>query len=384
MFVGITNAPRDYAWGASGTISELLGTQPTGKPEAELWLGAHPGSPSRILDPAEFGAVDLAEWIDRNSVLALGDSPRLPFLLKVLAADSPLSLQAHPRLDQAREGFRRENEQGIPLDAPHRNYKDANHKPELIFALRDGFSALCGFRPVAQTRALLAPVETLVRPLLERLVDDTSIPAVFSWLLARGDDVDELVAEVSRAAHPALDTARALAVAYPGDPGIVISLLLNNLTLNRGEVLYLPAGNIHAYLFGLGVELMASSDNVLRGGLTTKHIDIDELLGVLDFTAGPPPYLPAETRDGARAFRPDVSDFELIEVSADALVPLGGPGIALCTGGSFELAGDSASVTISRGQAYFVTPDESILRATGGGELFIATGRQVASQNPLP
>ena len=159
MFVPIANTPRPYEWGSKTAIAEVLDREPSGEPEAELWLGAHPGSPSRILTPEHTGgARDLAEWIAEDPTSALGDfaeGGRLPFLLKLLAAAAPLSLQAHPTLEQAREGFARENEAGVPLTAPDRNYKDAFPKPEVIVALSDSFDALCGFRPVSEFRAMV-------------------------------------------------------------------------------------------------------------------------------------------------------------------------------------------------------------------------------------
>ena len=204
------------------------------------------------------------------------------------------------------------------------------------------------------------------------------------WLSRGGPEVDRLVTAVVSAAvtaggfDAAFDTVRMLADRYPGDPGIVISLLLNRVTLARGEALYLPAGNIHAYLAGLGVELMAASDNVLRGGLTPKHVDVPELLRVLDFTPVDIPYLrPEIPQQGVRVFRPDVPDFVLVQVegsatAGDRLVPLGGPAIAICTEGSVSISGRS-STTLAQGETLFITPDEGDLTVAGAGELFVAT-----------
>lgn len=369
MFVGITNTPRDYAWGAPGAISTLLGLAPTGAPEAELWLGAHPGSPSRLVG-------------SQGTLIDVVDG-QLPFLLKVLAAGSPLSLQAHPTMDQAQAGFERENAAGIPLDAPQRNYKDAFHKPELIYALSEEFHALCGFRSAAEIRATLerllerrgpsAPIEGW----MHRLTDDDALRDSFAWLITRGDGVDELIAAVvahADGATAALDTVAELALAYPGDPGIVISLMLNRVTLRRGEALYLPAGNIHAYLAGVGIELMAASDNVLRGGLTPKHVDVAELLSVLDFRPLPVPYLePERPQAGVAVFRPDVTDFVLVVVEGSADIPLTGPAIALAVEGTFALAGESGATTLQRGEAVYLDADEAELAIAGTGLLFVAT-----------
>ena len=415
MFVRIDNAPRPYAWGSTSAISMLLGSTPSGGPEAELWLGAHPGSSAVLTEPSAFsGARTLAEWIAAAPSDALGGHPRLPFLLKILAAASPLSLQAHPSAEQARDGYQRENALGIPLDAATRNYKDPYPKPELIYALSERFDALCGFRPVAETRAMLA--ELGLDDLAARL---ESLPATVEWLVTRGEGVDALVAQVVALAvgvaplaagvapltggavsktkeiggetarsdaetaktgqnslvfDEPLDTVRMLAAEYPDDPGIVISLLLNRVTLKRGEALYLPAGNIHAYLGGLGVELMTSSDNVLRGGLTPKHIDAAELLRVLDFTPTAVPYLVPEAGEGAASiFRPDGPGFALVHIEGAAEYELTGPAIAICTAGEFMIAGGAASVVLGRGESVYITPDERALVFTGDGELFLAT-----------
>jgi mannose-6-phosphate isomerase len=394
VLIPIANTPRDYAWGSTTAISEVLGTEASGGPEAELWLGAHAGSPARVLDPQlTGGATDLAAWVESDPDAAGLGEPRLPFLLKLLAADAPLSLQAHPSPEQAVAGFERENAAGIPIDAPNRNYKDAFHKPELIFALSERFDALCGFRTVAAAAADvdgllaapgLAPERSEeLREFRERLEgpDAEVLRSVVEHLLT--DSVAALVSAVTDAAAsavetPAVRTVRLLAESYPGDPGIVVSLLINSVTLTRGEVLYLPAGNIHAYLRGFGVELMAASDNVLRGGLTPKHIDVPELLSVLDFTPLPVPYLsPRSAGAGAALYVPDVPDFELIHVAGlggeASRLELPGPAIAIVTDASMTLAGASGRRDLTRGQAVYVTPDEGPLTVSGVGELFLAT-----------
>ena len=424
MFVGITNSPRDYAWGSTTAIAGLLGYDPSGRAEAELWLGAHPGSPSVITDPEQVGGHrTLLDWIDAAPEEALGAAlaataapvpPRLPFLLKILAAAGPLSLQAHPTSERARIGFGLENAAGIAPDAADRNYRDPFHKPEAIFALSDTFEALCGFRDLAGIRGILGELRALdvasdnpqpgALDALERhLLGPDALRDCVDWLLrdGRGGDTGEvawLVERVVALADSAADlaesgaildfplelaTVRDLARAYPGDPGIVISLLTNRVTLKRGEVLYLPAGNIHAYLSGLGVELMAASDNVLRGGLSPKHIDVDELLEVLDFTALPVPYLPpVVSSPGVSVYRPDVDDFALVHIAAEAegaagvpmrQLTLTGPAIAICTAGGFLVAGAGSSVALKRGESVYITPNEGTLTFAGVGEVFLAT-----------
>ena len=373
MIVRISNTPRDYAWGSRGEISALLGLPASGATEAELWLGAHPGSPSRVVES------------NRSLIDVVGG--RLPFLLKVLAAGSALSLQAHPSAEQARDGFARENAAGITLDAANRNYKDEYPKPELIYALSDEYEALCGFRSAAGIRTVIdtLPASPALAAWRERLGTDASIREVFEWLITRGDGVDELVSTVVGLADgstPELATVASLARDHPGDPGIVISLMLNRVTLTKGQALYLPAGNIHAYLRGVGVELMTSSDNVLRGGLTPKHIDVPELLSVLDFRPSPVPYLHPETPStGVHVFRPDVPDFVLVTIEDEGSYELSGPAIALCTDGDLELVGGVTTDNLSQGDSVYITADEGVVSFAGFGTVFLAT---TGTERPVP
>ncbi|MGB7982088.1 MAG: mannose-6-phosphate isomerase, class I [Candidatus Nanopelagicales bacterium] len=412
MLILITNDPRPYAWGSTSAIAALLGRPESGLPEAELWLGAHPGSPARILDPAAVGGYqDLAAWIKAEPEAALGSrlasTGRLPFLLKILAAAAPLSLQAHPTPDQAAAGFERENLAGIPVDAPNRNYRDPHHKPEILVALSDRFEALCGFLPTADIQGILHELRQLdataphPRPdLLDafagRLDAADPLPETVSWLLGGSEDVESLVAHVVRLAvrasnrdqpgavpAAAFETVRQLARDYPADPGVIVGLLVHRVSLVRGQALFLPAGNIHAYLQGLGLEVMAASDNVLRGGLTSKHIDVPELLDVLDFSPIPVPFLiPEEPTPGVRVFRPAVPDFVLLEVTLkDTTVelPIHGPAVVLSTAGQAELVGHRSSTALRRGEACYATPEEERLRLRGAGEFFIATPGVIAT-----
>ncbi|UXZ56643.1 mannose-6-phosphate isomerase, class I [Curtobacterium sp. Arg-1] len=401
MFLGITNTPRDYAWGSVTAIPELLGRTVTGAPQAELWLGAHAGSPSVVVNPAMVGGADtLRDWIADEPETALGpDRTDLPFLLKVLAAAAPLSLQAHPTPEQAAEGFAREEREGIPLGDPARNYKDPFPKPELVVALSERFEALSGFRPVEET---LAEVRVLdagtgrLGPLEVHLLH--GLEDTVRWL----ETADESALAVVQAASDlavALDddlltpntaTVRDLATSWPGDPGIVVSLLMHRVTLGAGQAMYLPAGNIHAYLDGLGIELMAPSDNVLRGGLTPKHVDVPELLRVLDFTAYPAPVLePERIAGGVDRFAPDGVGFALLRVDGDGrpaglstggVAPLVGPSIAICTEGVVTLVGAQSATLLRKGESCFITPDEGDVTVEADSSdgitstVFIATG----------
>lgn len=412
MFVAIDNTPRDYAWGSASAIAAFRGVAPSGGPEAELWLGAHAGSPARVVGGGAVGHSDLAAWIAAEPERALGAElaargARLPFLLKLLAAAEPLSLQAHPTPEQARAGFAREEADGVPINAYDRNYRDQYHKPELIVAVSETFDALSGFRPLEEIHGILEVLraadaasdrpEPAALDLLEsHLAGAQPLRDTLEWLLrdGRGGDTGEAAWVVERVTalgasdeaqrspySLSFETVGALAEVYPGDPGIVISLLLNRVRLQRGEALYLAAGNIHAYLDGLGIELMASSDNVLRGGLTPKHIDVTELLDVLDFTPIAPPRLePEPAGPGVVAFRPDVPDFVLYraEPGADAAadlvrVAIDGPAIVLAEGGGLRLHGAQGDADVARGGAVFVTPEERELMVEGDGIAWIAT-----------
>lgn len=374
VLIRIANTPRPYAWGSPTAIAELLGREPAGGPEAELWLGSHPGSPARIVAGAD--EEDLAQW-----AAAHAPEGRLPFLLKVLAASAPLSLQVHPTLEQAREGFARENALGIPLDAAERNYKDPFPKPELMLALSDPFRALCGFRPVAESRADLQSLgDSRLDPLLDRLVDDAALPAVVAWLLERRDGVDEVVQALSEHASGLdgdecgawLGSVRMLVEHHHADPGIAISTLLHTVLLRPGEALYLPAGNIHAYLEGVGIELMAASDNVLRGGLTAKHVDVAELLRVLDARPMPAPYLQAEhPAPGISVLRPAEVDFALVDVEVspgeERRIPSAPRAVVLCLEGEIEIDGRP----LRRGEAAVILKRHPVV--AGDGRCVIAT-----------
>ncbi len=354
---------RPYAWGSRTAIAELLGSEASGEPEAELWIGAHPDSPSRVMheDGSRQG---LDEVISENPRDLLGDATsvrfgdRLPFLLKVLAADSALSLQVHPDPEQAAAGFDAEEAGGVPRSAPHRNYRDRNHKPEMLYTLSD-FEALCGFREPADAVATFAFLATVVEPgsdahaLLDgvaaRLVTggEEALRSAFSQLLHAPREVVDAVAkavaasdgsheggsaassmsgmvpgEAATAVTRDLETIAELAGQYPGDPGVLMALLLNRVSLRPGEALYLPSGNVHAYLSGLGIEVMASSDNVLRGGLTPKHVDADELLATVSFeSAAPPTLAPEFTLFDQELYRPPFDEFQLQRIVLSSAAP---------------------------------------------------------------
>ncbi|MHA4849158.1 MULTISPECIES: mannose-6-phosphate isomerase, class I [unclassified Rhodococcus (in: high G+C Gram-positive bacteria)] len=400
----LEGALRSYAWGSRTAIAELRGLPvPTAHPEAELWLGAHPADPARVVtDEGERSLLDLVRTeperqLGRRSVETFGE--RLPFLLKLLAAEEPLSLQAHPSAEQAREGFARENELGIPLGSSIRNYKDDSHKPELVVAL-SRFDALAGFRDPKRTvelldaiavpelqpyagliagqpdsdglRALFTTWITLPQPVLSALMPRV-LDGCVEYLSGAKDG--DFVAEVR--------TALELSEVYPGDAGVLAALLLNRVTLEPGQALYLDAGNLHAYLHGMAVEIMANSDNVLRGGLTPKHVDVPELLRVLDFDSVDIPVLEAEELPGSAEamYVSPAPEFCLtrIDLSSNGAVEhrfrTEGPQILLCTAGSVQVACGSERLDVEQGSAVWIAaedPDVSVTATSDRVQLFNA------------
>lgn len=380
MLVALANAPRNYAWGSTTLLAALEGRTPSGIPEAEVWFGDHPGSPAVTADGRT-----LDRWLADER-----PGERLPYLLKLLAAASPLSIQAHPSKTQAEAGFAREEAAGLARDAGDRTYRDDNHKPELLVALSDGFQALAGLRPYPETQRLLAAIGPAAESLARRLTDASSADAI-AWALA-GEAPDEARALIAAArtlpgdefaAEAAL--AARLDDAYPGDPGILVALLMNLVTLRRGEGLFLPAGVLHAYLSGLGVELMAASDNVLRGGLTSKHIDVDELRDVLDPRPGTVPVIaPEPLGTGAAVYPVPVPDFSLVAAhpasGSPVTVPVAGTSIVLATAGDVVVRGGASegAEPLAPGRAVLVTADEGAVEVAGCGEAFVASpGRRV-------
>jgi mannose-6-phosphate isomerase len=367
----LDGAQRDYAWGSRTAIQRLLGLPEDGRPIAELWFGAHPDGPSAV--PEHGGTLDTLIDADPDGTLGATTvrrfGPRLPYLLKVLAADKALSIQVHPTRDQAVDGFLREDAAGIPRDAPNRNYRDENHKPELLCALTP-FDALCGFRPVVQTLRLLDELDVgELEFVADLLRGPDPLRAAFTALLTHDNPApiaDAVALRVADTEDGPLHAVRLAADDFPGDVGVLLTLLLNYVRLEPGEAIYLGAGNVHAYLRGTGVEVMASSDNVLRCGLTPKHIDVPELVAITDFR---------ELADPRRAalggrFDVPVSDFALTRIDVDEPTGLddAGPCIVLCTSGEVKV-GD---VVVRSGHAAFVPPGQPSTIA-GAGEVFIAT-----------
>ena len=378
MLFKITNRARDYAWGSTTLIPDYFGIAATGRPMAEIWFGTHEGSPARLVD-------------DNQSLTEALGGKQLPFLLKILAAETPLSIQAHPNSAQAAEGFARENAAGIGFQATDRNYQDDRHKPEMIVALTE-FEALCGFKTEKQIRNLLESMldptdvseglKSLVSHWLEIFASEDGLQNLFVDITNRRGNLDGVTAELTQQANLSaqFELAARLNILYPGDPGVILALLMNHVWLEPGEALFLPAGNIHAYLSGLGIEIMASSDNVLRGGLTPKHVDVAELQKVLTFAGGPVDLVKTkELSRGLFEYVAPVDDFILYraELSGDVVMAdlnIPGASIVLCTAGEIAVSNSiEERVVLQRGEAAFIGDDAKKFSLAGSGTAFLAT-----------
>jgi mannose-6-phosphate isomerase len=395
----LRNAVRPYAWGSRTTIAELLGRPvPAPHPEAELWMGAHPGDPSHV------GDVSLIQVVAADPLGQLGQDcagrwgNRLPFLLKILAAEEALSLQAHPSAAQAKEGYEREERLGIPRDAKNRNYPDPTAKPELVCALTE-FHALAGFRDPYRTVRLLRELETpgmaAYTDLLAGQPDANGLRALFTtWITLPQTAVDTLLPELLDACvlhvkeHGEFDqecrTVLELSEAHDGDAGVLAALLLNRVVLAPGDAIFLPAGNLHTYLHGTAVEILANSDNILRGGLTPKHVDVPELLRVLDFTCADMPVLTGEpVMPGMWRYPTEAPEFELSrlewtpEEAHEVLLSSPGPQIMICTAGAVTLECAGRKVDLRRGESVWLAacdPDVRVIPETGArAQVFRAT-----------
>lgn len=371
------NTSRDYDWGSTDDIPRFLRHDPGGRPVAEVWMGTHPLGPSMV-DGDHASQVPLAEV-----------AGELPYMLKLLAANRPLSIQVHPNAQQARDGFESEERAGVRMDAADRIYRDPHHKPEMVYALTT-FDTLVGFRPTAEILRVLTAIES---PLVHSIVESlharpgfSGIVRVVERLVDTKPDVEEIehvVAECRRLHAQGIDIKRAYVTAvdiaehHPGDVGVLLSLLLNRLTLQPGEAAFLGAGIIHAHLHGMCLEVMVSSDNVLRAGLTTKHLDPVGLVRCLDkgmsrlARVAPEPF-----GFSTDVFSPDVDEFALSVTQCSRAEPDGAAlpdapqRIVVCTGGEVELVNAHGErERLLRGEAVFADGSDGVLRGIGTGEL---------------
>ena len=385
----LINHVQNYPWGTSTYIPNLLGNDITGKPCAELWMGDHPrGTSTALIDSKK---IPLNEVIEKYPDEILGEDlikygKHLPFLFKVLSAETPLSIQAHPNKSQAEKGFEEENTRGVPLNAFNRNYKDNNHKPEIICALTP-FTAMCGFcnSKIIESNFLKLN-SSIFRDKLQAAFkedDNKRIKLFFSALMALDDEeLESLAAQaVSWAVNDESIEAELIerfASLYTNDPGVLAPLFLNVYSLDPGEALYQGPGELHAYVEGTGIELMANSDNVLRGGLTPKHVDVQELLKVLNFgSSGKNILKPVKKGEGVFKYQTPSDEFVLehylvdenksVEVENEKSLK-----ILLCISGNAVLSSSSGNISISGGDSIFIPASVSSFSLVGSAEIYSA------------
>jgi mannose-6-phosphate isomerase len=405
MFV-LTNAIREYAWGSTTQMARFLDEEPTKRPQAELWMGAHDGDPSLLPDDRRLNDAirdDPAAMLGEHVRELFGD--RLPYLMKVLAVAEPLSLQVHPSSERARIGFAHESALGIPVDAPERNYRDHWHKPELVYALTR-FEGMAGFRDVEKSAELLrllnlpwaddvalqlesGPAFQALRGVvtetlalhgkgLRRLLHELGIAAVHAEGRAHREELKHRASrtersKLNREAIRVFAQAAKLVQQYPQDPGVLVTLLLNHVVLAPGEAMFINAGVVHAYSSGFGLEIMASSDNVLRAGLTPKHMDVEELLHVTNFTPIPPPrWDPTERTPDYTYLEPPVAEFSLTVGSTPLhKTPDSGPRMLLVLEGTVEVTAGGQRVTVTRGESVFIEHSAGEFTAVGEGRVAV-------------
>ncbi|MGD2187519.1 MAG: mannose-6-phosphate isomerase, class I [Desulfobacterales bacterium] len=391
----LKNTIQEYAWGSLRAIPDLLGQRnPENKPQAELWMGAHPKAPSLVQYNGQW--VSLLDLISKNPKDVLGEKTaknfanRLPYLFKVLAAAKPLSIQAHPNLRQARAGFQMENAQKIPLDASHRNYRDDNHKPECLCALTQ-FWALSCFRPISGMLTYLEKgcahgLNAEIKE-LKRQPNSHGLKQFYTALMSmNGDRQKQVVADALKQAQRFADDDAVfqwmlkLADDYPDDIGVLAPILLNLIRLEPGQAIFLNAGELHAYLKGLGIELMANSDNVLRGGLTPKHVDVPELLRILKFEDREATLLkPQVSTANELVYASPAKEFELSLITLNKGAQYRSPldrsiEILICTRGKVTLTDDNSQTEtqLQQGASAIVPAAVERYRINGEGTCYKA------------
>jgi len=312
---------KNYDWGDTSTIPALLGIPDTGRPVAEAWFGTHPAGEATLDDGRPLSAL-------------VG---RLPFMVKFIAAGSPLSLQVHPSLEQAREGFARENAAGLAVDDPRRNYRDDSDKPELLVALTP-FSALCGFHDPSSTAGWF---RALGWNGLADALDTLGIEG-FAREALTGDTL------VVPAQLPAW--AARLRAAHPDDPALLVALLMHWVELAPGECLALEAGVLHAYLSGAAVEVMNGSDNVVRAGFTTKHRDREELMRITSFEPSGSPVKRADN-----GLYPSTGSYRLVAHPEGSTIRAEHTSIVVTTSGESHVLMAGESLRVEAGTAFVAT-----------------------------
>jgi mannose-6-phosphate isomerase len=373
MLSRISGATKNYDWGSKDLVPNFFGLAESSEPIAEIWFGTHPLGESQ----------GLAENTSLSEILG----KRLSFLVKILSAERALSIQVHPNPEQAKAGFTLEQNQAIPIGDPKRNYKDASHKPEALIALT-AFRALCGFRPRADLVTVFTEFgksEPEFISLAEKLIAGTSLKDVFESLigntaLAKRFNKTVASSQSNSVATAARQLVERLLGQYPDDTGALVALMLNEVVLEPGEAIYLPAGNMHAYLSGLAVEVMASSDNVLRGGLTSKHVDVAEVIRIADFSELLEPKVRAKKlAEGLIEYPVDCSEFRIYraEVSGKNLLAdldLPASAMVVCTAGEVAVSTslDEREV-LTKSQVVFASGAKK-LSLSGSGTVFVVLG----------
>jgi mannose-6-phosphate isomerase len=379
VFSRLRSVPKNYDWGTPNAMSELQGLAPTHQPEAELWFGSHPMSQCTVDDSGD--NPDFLSWLEKTG-------HQFPLLVKFLAASQPLSIQVHPDADQAAAGFAHEDSEGVALDSPKRMFKDSHAKPELLIALSDTFDALWGLLPSTlraerlRRFASTGLADRSVRGLGE-LTDEDAVATV----MAGGDRVNEWAEDLaawSVLENPA-DSAQGslereifarITQAFPGDSGIVVAFLMHTLRLTRGEALFVSPGQIHAYVGGFGLEVMLPSDNVVRGGLTSKHQDAELFLQTA--TAPPmetPPLVLPVTGDGRDVYASAVMPFSVSGITGDGEIPASADAVILGERGRFSISRAGAGQELERGEVYFVAGNGEPLQVRGHGAAWLVEPR---------
>ncbi|MCF8523141.1 MAG: mannose-6-phosphate isomerase, class I [Pontimonas sp.] len=379
MFARLRSVPKNYDWGTPNAMSALQGLPPTNQPEAELWFGSHPASQCTVDEGGEH--TDFSSWLHVTG-------HDFPLLVKFLAASRPLSIQVHPHQDEAAAGFERENAEGLALDSPQRTYKDGNPKPELLIALSDSFDALWGLLPSAlRTQRLQRCAATGLSSRTVEGLAELSDQDALATVLAGGEGINEwaedlgawsILADSADSPEGLLEReifAR-IAHAFPGDRGIVVAFLMHTLRLTRGEALFVSPGQIHAYVGGFALEVMLPSDNVVRGGLTSKHQDAELFLNTATAPAmdAPPLVLPV-TRDELAVYDSPAMPFSVSGILGDGDIPAISDALILGETGEFTLSRERASRPIRRGEVYFVEGNSEPLQVRGQGTAWLVEPR---------
>ena len=380
----LDNSIQPYEWGSKTALNKLFGiANPDNQPQAEIWMGAHPGAPSKVLMD-DTKAITLDAFIDSSPESILGEtvaskfSRKLPYLFKVLSAAAPLSIQVHPNKQQAEAGYKKDNQAGLAPNAPNRNYRDDNHKPELMYALTP-FRAMCGFRQPAEISKLFSQIKHTQIDALLNTLENEGLQGFWQQLLELekaplNEMIDQALTLAEQDDHPAIQELKRLNAFYPGDAGVFSPMILNLIDMQPGEAIYLDAGTPHAYLEGTGMEVMANSDNVLRGGLTSKHMDVAELMATMNFDViDVEGFMVRPTQQGDQFdFPVPVPDFafSIIPVEAVAAVKASGSvEIIFCIEGEINVETNGETLTLSPGKACLLTAMDQQINFNGNGRL---------------